>query len=416
MMQRSKTALVLAGGGIAGAAYEIGAVCAIDQLLGLQSVNEFDIYVGTSAGGLVSACLANNISPRTILSVLNSSTLGIDRLEPHHLYDLNINGVLRRFKYIPTALRNIFEQLTDGRRERSWLDLIETLSVALPTGLFDNHTLEQFVRSALTMPGRSNRFDELPHELAIVATDLDSGERAVFGQEPLADVPISQAVAASAAIPIFYRPVRIDGRDYIDGGVRGTASLDVAIERGAELIICINPMVPYDNREHPPEQGLRDEGIHRVGNQVFRTFVHAGLHYHIKQVRRRHPEVDIILIEPSRDDRVMFSDSTMRYQTRLTIARHGFETVARDLNAHYEYYKDLMRRHGIRISRAWITRDLQALQQAGDDIEVVRQILVADGAPHNAPGGLTHTLAELDRVLRRIEERQCNQATPEPRL
>lgn len=89
-MQRSKTALVLAGGGIAGAAYEIGALCAIDQLLEQLSVNEFDIYVGTSAGSLIGACLANNISPRTLLSVLESPMLGIEQLEPHHLYSLNV--------------------------------------------------------------------------------------------------------------------------------------------------------------------------------------------------------------------------------------------------------------------------------------------------------------------------------------
>ena len=85
-MQRSKTALVLAGGGVAGAAYEIGALCAIDQLLDRSSVNEFDSYVGTSAGGLIAACLANNLSPRTLLAVLESSLFGIEQLEPQHLF------------------------------------------------------------------------------------------------------------------------------------------------------------------------------------------------------------------------------------------------------------------------------------------------------------------------------------------
>ena len=84
-MQRSKSALVLAGGGVAGAAYEIGAMCAIDQILEQHSVNEFDSYVGTSAGALIGSCLANNISPRTLLSVLDSAVLGIDQLEPHQI-------------------------------------------------------------------------------------------------------------------------------------------------------------------------------------------------------------------------------------------------------------------------------------------------------------------------------------------
>jgi predicted acylesterase/phospholipase RssA len=259
------------------------------------------------------------------------------------------------------------------------------------------------LRAALEQPGRSNRFADLDHELMIVATDLDTGERAIFGLPPLDNVPISLAVCASAAIPIFYRPVRIGDHDYIDGGLRGTASLDVAIERGAELIVCINPMVPFDNRRHPPGAAISDQGIQRIGNQVFRTFIHAGLHYHIKQVRRRHPEVDIILIEPSRQDRTMFAENTMRFHTRMTIARHGFESVARQLCEHYPYYRAMLARHGITISDERIRQDLRNLQMAGDNPHLVRAALVTGGSLHTAPAGLASTLAELDRLLSRLE-------------
>jgi NTE family protein len=311
-MQRSKTALVLAGGGLAGAAYEIGALCAIDQLLDQLSVNEFDIYVGTSAGSLIGACLANNISPRTLLSVLDSSILGIEQLEPHHLFSLNLGHMLERTRRLPGALGDVIGRLLSDGGSFSLVDVVETLAETLPTGIYDTHMLERYLRSALALPGRSNRFGDLPHMLRIIATDLDSGERAVFGQPPLHEVPISLAVCASASIPLFYRPVRIAGHDYIDGGIRGTASLDVAIESGAELIVCVNPLVPFDNRKHGPGRSIRDDGVQRIGNQVFRTFIHAGLHYHMKQVRRRHPNVDIILIEPTRSDNLMFNDNTMR--------------------------------------------------------------------------------------------------------
>lgn len=405
-MQRSKTALVLAGGGIAGAAYEIGALCAIDQLLEHLSVNEFDIYVGTSAGGLIGACLANNISPRTLLSVLESSILGIDQLEPHHLYSLNVPDLLSRISRLPAALIELVRRMFSEGSAVSLLDLVEALAVSLPNGIYDSLALEQYVRSALSLPGRSNRFADLPRELAIVATDLDSGDRAVFGYPPLDDVPISLAVCASAAIPLFYRPVRIGDRDYIDGGIRGTASLDVAIERGAELIVCINPLVPFDNSRHLNGQPFSDEGLTRIGNQVFRTFIHAGLHYHIKQVRRRHPDVDIILIEPARQDYVMFSDNTMRYRTRLMLARHGFETVASHLNEHYGYYRELMLRHNITINNERLNHDLQNLSAIGEDYRAVKAALVSDGSLHSAPAGLALTLAELDRLLARLEEVQ----------
>ncbi len=403
-MQRSKTALVLAGGGVAGAAYEIGALCAIDQLLEQLSVNEFDIYVGTSAGALVASCLANNISPRTLLSVLDSSILGIDQLEPRHLFSLNLGDVLRRAQRLPSALLDLARRLPNEWSTFSVLDLVETLSISLPTGLYDTSGLERYLRAALTMPGRSNCFADVPHDLTIVATDLDSGERAIFGKPPLDKAPISLAVCASAAIPLFYRPVRIGDHDYIDGGIRGTASLDVAIEAGAELIVCINPMVPFDNAQHASGRSISDEGMQSIGYQVFRTFIHAGLHYHIKQVRRRHPEVDIILIEPTRNDHVMFAHSTMRYHTRMAIARHGYETVATHLNEHYDYYQQMMARHGVKISNARLTNDLRNLDSAGADARAVRAALATGGSLHTAPAGLSHTLAELERLLNRFEE------------
>ncbi len=411
-MQRSKTALVLAGGGVAGAAYEIGAMCAVDQLFDQISVNEFDIYVGTSAGALISACLANNISPRTLLSVLDSPMLGIDQLEPHHLYELNVPDLFKRLSRMPGALASMVQRAFSEGGTASLLDVMEALASTLPNGLYDTRMLERYLRSALSGPGRSNRFTELPHPLAIVATELDSGDRAVFGRPPMCDVPISLAVCASAAIPLFYRPVRIGDRDYIDGGIRGTASLDVAIEAGAELIICVNPLVPYDNRSHAPGHGISDEGLPSIGNQVFRTFIHAGLHYHIKQVRRRHPEVDIVLIEPDRQDHVMFSDSTMRYQTRMTIARHGYESVARHLNEHYPYYRELMARHGLKINNLRIDQDLKNLQSAGNNPRNLRAALASDGSLHVAPSGLSHTLAELDRLVTRMEDTPAAEEEP----
>jgi NTE family protein len=408
-MQRSKTALVLAGGGLAGAAYEIGALCAIDEALADRSVNEFDIYVGTSAGALVCACMANGLTPRMLLAVLERSLFGIGQLEPGHLFSLNVGDMFKRATRLPSALFALSRRLLSERFDASILDLFESLASALPNGLYDGAALERYLREALAQGGRSNRFADLTRELLIVATDLDTGERAVFGEPPLDTVLISQAVAASAAIPIFYRPVRVGQRDYIDGGIRGTASLDVAIERGAELIVCINPMVPFDNSAHPHGESISEQGLARIGNQVFRTFIHAGLHYHIKQLRRRYPHVDILLIEPRSDDYLMFDANTMRYQMRLTLARHGFESVAGQLRLHFAHYRSMLARHGISISTERIEQVRERLAAEGDDAELRPELV--DGPPLaliapplvSAPAGLTQTLAELDRLLNRIE-------------
>jgi NTE family protein len=80
------------------------------------------------------------------------------------------------------------------------------------------------------------------NRLWIVATDYETGERVAFGRRgaPRPDLPT--AVAASCAIPGFYRPVRVDGRRYVDGGVHTGANLDLAAGQPLDLVICLNPL------------------------------------------------------------------------------------------------------------------------------------------------------------------------------
>jgi predicted acylesterase/phospholipase RssA len=219
------------------------------------------------------------------------------------------------------------------------------------------------------------------------------------------------AVAASTALPVLYKPVRIGDNDYVDGGVRGTASLDLAIEHGAKLVICINPLVPYDNSDRdsipflgPDGGNLSEKGLQAIASQVSRIYTHAGLHYHIKQLRRSHPDVDIILIEPPADDAQMFFYNIMRYSTRLIVARHGFESVTLDLAEDYLRYKDILARHGIGMTRRLVIEELNAIRQSGYDPTVVRRVLESPSSLsrrsiNQSVSELDETLAELERVL-----------------
>src|SRR5919198_2638866 len=69
--RRSKSALVLGGGGFTGAVYEIGALRAFDLLSVNRTVNQFDVYVGTSAGSFVAALTANGVTPEEMMRVVN---------------------------------------------------------------------------------------------------------------------------------------------------------------------------------------------------------------------------------------------------------------------------------------------------------------------------------------------------------
>lgn len=410
--QNNKIALVLAGGGLTGAVYEIGALRAIDDLLLDRTVNDFDIYVGTSAGALVTAGLANGLSPETMLQTFEGAHPEIHSIKRRDIFSLNTREFLRQSLAMPRTLLNAWSHYLRNWDDMTIVDLVWSLAEAMPSALYDSGALERYVRQVLTGPGRSNHFEDLSRELYIIATDLDSGERVVLGKNEQNGTSISEAVAASSALPMVYKPVRIGDNECVDGGLRGTASLDLAIERGAKLVICINPLVPYDNstRESIPFLGpdggyLSQKGVQFIASQMMRILMHAGLHYHVKQLRRQHPDVDIILIEPRPDDYQMFFYNILRYSARLTVARHGFESVTLDLAEDYPRYKQTMARHGIPLSRRLVISELAEIQQSGYDPGVISRVLEARSANCNRSGRgtpvcqLTRALAELDLTL-----------------
>jgi len=415
-MNTSKTALVLAGGGLTGAVYEIGALRAIDDILLDRSVNDFDIYVGTSAGALVGASLANGQSPEDILKAIEGTNSRIKPLEAKYIFGWNSAEWLNRSISLTPKLVHAWINYFRDYPDTPLSDILWSLTDAIPAGLYDALALEKYVREALENLGQSNHFDDLPHELYIIATDLARGERVVFGKGGEADVPISLAVAASSALPILYRPVRIGDKEYIDGGLRGNASLDLAIENGATLIICINPLVPYDytsqqKRESAANKNsfLSEQGLQAVTNQTLRISSYAGLHYHIKQLRRAHPEVDIILIEPDPKDNEILFDNIMRYSARLMVAQHGFEVVTIALSENYQYYKQILARHNIPISRRLVIEEINEIQGSGYDPGIIQRILEARAndcgkSRRDTPVcQLTRTLAELEIILGKIE-------------
>lgn len=411
MSPKSKTALVLAGGGLTGAVYEIGALRAIDDLLIDLSVNDFDIYVGTSAGALVNAFLANGVSPEEMFGVIDGSNHEIEAIKRKHIFRMNPGDYLKLGTQLPKKIIHAWLEYLRHIYDMSIFDLIWSFGEVLPAGFYDGLGLENYIREALFQLGHPNEFKELSRELFIIATDLDSGARAVFGPGYL-DAPISLAVAASSALPLVYKPVTIVDHDYIDGGFRGTASIDLAIERGAKLIVCINPLVPYDNsRIETPElhqsngKHLSQKGIQTVTEQTLKIVSYAGLHYHVKQLRRAHPHVDIILIEPKQNDHEMFHNNIMRYSARLSIAHHGFETVTYDLANEYLIFKEILARHGIRISRRLVIEELNEIAQSNHNPDVIRKVLEANQVgcrqhhPHTPVCQLSKVLGDLDSIL-----------------
>jgi NTE family protein len=112
-----------------------------------------------------------------------------------------------------------------------------------------------------------------------------------------------------------------------------------------------------------------------VGNQAFRLMAHARLHVAVQSWKERFPDVDIILIEPELNDELMFGTSILDYSSRLSIAKHGFESVSVKLARDYQHYKDIAARHGIEISARRLRRVMDTVEEEEEGLSVWRRVL-----------------------------------------
>jgi NTE family protein len=382
--RRHKTALVLGGGGFTGGVYEIGALRALDLLAVNSSVNQFDVYVGTSAGAFIAALSANGVTPEEMMRVVTRQ--GKAPFKDIDLGDLlrpNLLEFARKGAVLPWRALSLARQVVAQRGAVSVMDVVLGLAEGLPSGAYTGAGIETYLHEVLSEPGRTDDFSELACELYLTATDLDTCERVVFGVDGAEDVPISTAVRASGALPMVYAPVQVGDRELIDGGMVSTTNLDIAVEAGAKLIVVINPIVPYVNDFAAQVRTLRgtrarrvsDMGFPQIGYQAFKLVAHQRLHELAKSWERRYPGVDIVLIEPEPTDELMFQTSMMNFASRVEIARHGFESVTKHLAEEYERYSGVAERHGIDISGTRVRKVVEHFDTEPEQVSAWRKIL-----------------------------------------
>jgi NTE family protein len=384
--------LALAGGGPLGAIYEIGALCALEESLAGLDLTDCQGYVGVSAGGIIAASLANGISPRELCrAFIENEGEANDILHPDTLMRPAWGEFARRLALVPAlvaqaAWRYLF-------RRRSLLSAFERLGRALPSGLFSNQLLEQQMRRVFAAPGRSNDFRQLRRKLVLVATDLDTGAAAPFGQPGWDHVPISRAIQATAALPGLFPPVEIDGKYYADGALKKTLHASVLLDEGLDLLLCLNPLVPFDASAAPRHRvmssgeeripKLVDGGLPVVLSQTFRSLIHSRLLLGLKGYERSHPRTTIVLFEPDPRDAELFLANTFSYAQRRALAEHAYQETRRMLRSRRSLLSAQLAPHGIRIDDA-----------ALDD---PHRRLVARRAPSRLR--TTRTLRRLEEVL-----------------
>jgi predicted acylesterase/phospholipase RssA len=380
----SKTALVLGGGGFTGGVYEIGALQAIDLLSVNTTINDFDIYVGTSAGSFIAALAANGVTPDEMMrAAISQAPTTIRDIDIGTLLRLDLAEYARKGFLLPVRAALLARELAGQLGQISVMDVVIGLAGRLPAGFYTGGGMESYLRQVLTEAGRTDDFRMLERALYVVATDLDTCERVVFGSEGWDDVPISKAVRASLALPVVYSPVKVRGRELIDGGIVSTTNLDLAVERGAELVVVINPLVPFVNDfqksvstlRGPRPRRVSDLGFPQIGYQAFKMLAYQRLHEMARRWEERYPGVDIVLIEPEPNDELMFETSIMNFSSRIAIARHGFQSVTYKLAEDYDSLKEICARHGIEISATRVRKVVKHFSDEPEKTRAWRKIL-----------------------------------------
>ncbi len=358
-----RIALALAGGGPLGAIYEIGVLCALEESLVGLDLSRLDHYVGVSAGGFIAAGLANGMTPRALCaSFIENDDTSSEVFDPSWLMVPAYNEFARRAIMVPGLLANALWRVSFGRKPP--LQVLERLGASLPTGVFSNDQVHAQLARLFAQNNFTNDFRQLRTRLTLVATNLDTGEAAPFGQPGWDHIPISKAVQASSALPGLFPPVEIEDQYYVDGALKKTLHASVALDQGVDLMLCLNPLVPFDatiplvpkvmQRGLPAERRkipkIVDGGLPAVLSQTFRSMIHSRMVLGMKAYEHSYPGTDIILIEPDHRDPELYLANTFGYAQRRHLAEHAYQQTRQMLRSRKTTMSAKLARHGIQLN------------------------------------------------------------------
>lgn len=397
----AKTGLAIGGGGPVGAIYELGALRALDESINGVKLHELDVYVGVSSGALIAASLANGITTIELCRIFMGQEYASVRFDPEHLMRPAFREYLDRASMLPAVLSSALMKMIRHPGTSNITQLVSQLGKVIPSGVFDNEAIHDFLEHAFKVSGNSNDFNDLKCALYIVAVDLDSGAAVRFGSNGRRNVSIARAVQASAALPGLYPPVKIDGHYYVDGALRRTLHASVALDEGVDLLIGVNPLVPFDSGEKGQNAGVSDQRLNRGGlpmilSQTFRALIQSRMEAGFRKYYSSHPFADLVLLEPHRQDEKIFFTNIFSYNSRNALCEHSYQVTRKDLLARHKEISSVLEKRGMSLNMDFLADPHRTL---GDSI--------GEGRSSHAPVArdLTRILDNLDELL---EERKAS--------
>jgi predicted acylesterase/phospholipase RssA len=327
-----RTALVLSGGGITGFLFEIGVLAALEEALPAGGfARSFDLFIGTSAGSVAAALIANGAAPGEIFRSLHDDARSPFNFRATDIFGLAGTGKFHLLSKFGRPLVGSIGRAIRGRTLPTLAWLIADYQEHHPPGLYSTEPLERTLCERFDALGFPHRFDELPRSLYVTGSDIDTGERLVFGDGEFRDMHVCRAIAASCAIPIFFQPIRVGERDVVDGAVAEATPVSLAVARGARMIVSVNPLVPILNDRSKlclPIDGrycarLSEKGVGWLGEQAFRIMLAAKLEDTLLALRTRYTDLVVHSIEPCREELPMFMNNVMSFAARRELLEYG---------------------------------------------------------------------------------------------
>lgn len=356
-----KMAICIAGGGLEGLLYELGVLRALNSLFKNVQVTDFDMYCGISSGAFISSILANGIQPEEFIKAFEGESETFDHITSQTIYDLNFNGYFTRL---------LSFWMTMAKFTKNHSNIFSSVIKAFPNGICKGEKLRQFLKKQLTSRGFSDDFRKLQKELYIGATNMDTFQHVIFGDEGWRDVPISTAVRASAAMEPIYTPYKIGNSWYIDGAFTKTTNFEFAIRKGATLVIIVDPVIPIKTSQtgyvhkkggiFSTIQGLK--GL--ISSRFDRTYAYA---------KKQHQEVDFYVFKPRGEDMRLLSGSPMKYNIRLGIVALAYKNTIKRIMDDYEIFSKGFAKYGIELTRQVVEEEGEKMKSG--DINTIKAIL-----------------------------------------
>jgi predicted acylesterase/phospholipase RssA len=384
-----KRALCLSGGGITGLYFELGALKCLEDCCSEGALNSCDLYFGISAGSVVCGMLANGYSLTEFMGAIAGVKEG-----PIPPFDMNLidathldaRGLMAPIRQLLSIAGNGVIQLFRGQSPFSLESLVFEYGDLIHAP-FNTAGFETLLRTSFTRPGHTDDFRELDRGLYIGVTDQDLKQHVLLGDRPHDDVPISRAIAASMSLNPVFAPTAIHGRYYEDGAVTRTSNFVEAIRKGADLIVTVDPLVPYVSKS---PGFARSRGVFYNADQDIRTVVYTRYETTRNWVIRRHPEVSLYTLLPANKLRRVLSVNPMDHRPFLEIWRGAYlGTLKRLRTLSYRLRGDLAF-HGI-------VFDTTRAQEIAARLDAIESPSFADffadgrvdlGTPARAPGRL----------------------------